>query len=536
MPGLIDSNHDSKYQKLQEFLDKWTLDRVKQMSLEDYSNVGDKDTFCYWLEFEAENLGRIGGKPSNKFGIWMRKTEKQIISEDFLFDNHYAWYRKYGETAQEAFTTVRNHIASIIESSQSGNFKNIDKIDLDSLSRWKIAFIYSNFRLMPIYKNFVVRKIAKHFEYPNFEKARLSDLHQFIAQQKAKEDDFFVFAAKQYEIATKTYDRNYYVIGSKYKDDDGKDTVSIIDYMLKRNVVATGFFWDEDFSELYNHSFYEIHKWIDDNVKDKSGKYQAGKRTLGYFLNLKPGDIIAVKSHGLFGSLTIIAYAEVKEVEGKVYEPDGNIYPEGLGHIVHVEFIESNLWIDTGLTYGQTIHHIVPGENEGHFEKIFGSYSTLEKDPINIDLVDDMQDDVDISVEEDRINEKLTEPRYRKASYTSLVSQTHNKIQIAFAKQLKLQFPSDIIRTESNYIDIKRENENEIFYYEVKPYNSAYSCIRAGIGQLLDYCYSNTAKSKKIHLRVVGTPQPLENDLKFITFIKHSLNISFDYIDFQIEK
>lgn len=535
MEGLIDSNNDLKYQKLQEFLDIWPIDRVKKMTLEEYSNVGNKDTFCYWLEFEAENLGRIGGKPSNKFGIWKRKTEKQIVSEDFLFDNQYAWYRKYGHTAQEAFLTVRNHITNIIENSQSGSFKIIDGIDLDSLSRWKIAFIYSKFKLMPIYKNVVVRKIAKHFEYPNFERARLSDLHQFIAAQKPVEEDFFVFAAKQYEIATKTYDRNYYIIGSKYEDDEGNDTVSIIDYMLKRGVVSTGFLWDEDFSELYNHSYQEIHKWIDDNIEDKSGKYPTAKRTLGFFLNLKPGDIIAVKSHGQYGNLTIIAYAEVKEVNGKVYEPDGYSFPEGLGHIVHVEFIESNLWIDTGLSYGQTIHHIIPGEKEGHFEKIFGSYSALEKDLINTDIIDEAFDDVDISVEEDRINEKQTEPQYREVSYTSLVKQTHNKIQIAFAKHLKLQYPSDIIRTESNYIDIKRENEDEIFYYEVKPYNSAYSCIRAGIGQLLDYCYSNSPKSKTIHLRVVGTSQATKKDLDFINFLKQSLNISFDYIDFKID-
>lgn len=376
---------------------------------------------------------------------------------------------------------------------------------------------------MPIYKNVVIRKIAKHFEHPNFERARLSELHQYIAEHKPDDEDFFVYAAKQYEISTKIHDRNYYIIGSKYEDDEGRDNVNIAEYMLKRNVIATGFFWQVDFSGLYNHSPQEINTWIDNNVKDKSGKYQAGKRTLGYFLNLRPGDIIAIKSHGQYGNLTIIAYAEVKEVEGKVYEWDGNDFPGGLGQIVHVEFIESDLKINTGLNYAQTIHHIIPGEKEGHFEKIFGSYSTLEID------------DDDISVEKDRINEKQIEPQYRAVSYTKFVSQTHNKIQNAFAKKLKQQFPYDVVRIESNRIDIKRENEKELFYYEVKPYNSAFICIREGIGQLLDYYYSNTSKSKKIHLRIVGTPQPFDNDLRFIDFIKRSLNISFDYIGFKIE-
>jgi hypothetical protein len=532
MAGLQPNNNEATHQKLKEFLALWTLDKVKQMTLEDYSDVGSKETFCYWIEFETEELGRIGGKPSNKFGIWKRKTDKAIVSEDFLFDKNYAWYKKYGKNPQEAFASVKNHVISIIENSQSGNFKAIDGIDLDSLARWKIAFLYSNNSLMPIYKNEVIRKIARHFKHPNFEKARLSDLHIFIVKQRPDEEDFFDWAWKQFVLAEKEFTRNYYIIGSKYEDDNGKDTVSILEYMLKRNVIATGFFWGTDFSKLYKHSYQRIYKWCDENIANKSGKYVTAKRTLGYFLQLRPGDIVAVKSHGQFGNLTIIAYAEVKEIEGKVYEPDGDDFPDGLGQIVHVEFLETSLWVDTGLSYGQTIHQIIPGEKEGHFEKIFGSYSSLENSVNENEIINDEEEEVVASAEEDRINEKQTEASYREVSYTTLVSKTHNKIQIAFAKFLKKKFPNDIIRTETSYIDVKRENPKEVYIYEVKPYNSAYSCIRAGIGQLMDYCHSNPNKSKTVHLRIVGTADALPNDLKFIEFVKSNLNLSFDYIAF----
>ena len=533
MAGLKPYNNEATHKKLNEFLAKWPLKKVQKMTLSEYSDVGSKETFCYWIEFETEELGRIGGKPSNKFGIWRRKTAKKIVSEDFLFDENYAWYRKYGNNPQQAFQTVKNNIISIIENSQSENFRDIDKIELDSLSRWKIAFLYSNYSLMPIYKNAVIRKIAQHFEHINYQKGRLSDLHTFIVKQRPKEEDFFQFSAKQYKIATQNFDRNYYIIGSKYEDENKKLSVSIMDYMIKRSVIATGYFWGEDFSHLYKHSYQEIHKWCDNNIKDKSGKYSTAKRTASYFLQLRPGDIIAVKSHGQYGNLTIIAYAEVKQVEGKVYEPDGNNFPDGLGQIVHVDFLETNLWIDTRLSYGQTIHQIIPGEKEGHFERIFGSYSTLEN---NIDESEILNNDEDTSAEEDRINEKQTEESYRQVSYTALVSKAHDKIQIAFAKSLKKDFPNDTVRTETNYIDVKRENKNEIYYYEVKPYNSAFSCIRSGIGQLLDYCHSNPSKSKSIHLRIVGTADALSNDVKFIEFIKTNLNISFDYIQFNHQK
>lgn len=530
MAGLKPNSNETTHQKLKGFLALWTLDKVKQMTLEDYSNVGSKDTFCYWIEFETEELGRIGGKPSNKFGIWKRKTDKAIISEDFLFDENYAWYKKYGRNPPEAFTTIKSHIIDIIENSLSHNFRGIDGIDLDSLAKWKIAFLYSNYSLMPIYKNLIIRKIARHFEHPNYENSRLSELHIFIVEQRPEGEDFFDWSWKQFELAEKEFERGYYIIGSKYEDDNGNDTVSIMKYMLERNVIATGFFWGVDFSHLYRHSHQQINKWCDNKIENKKGKYEAAKRTIGHFLHLKLGDIIAVKSHGQFGNLTIIAYAEVKEIKGKIYEPDADDFPEGLGQIVHVDFLETNLWVETGLTYGKTIHQIIPGAKQGHFEKIFGSYSRLENK--NEEAIFDEEEEIVASVEEDRINEKQTESSYRQVSYTTIFSKTHNKIQIAFAKFLKKKFPDDIIRTETNYIDVKRENKNEIYYYEVKPYNSAYHCIRAGIGQLLDYYHSNSATSKTVHLRIVGTPTALPNDLKFIDFVKSNLSISFDYIAF----
>lgn len=527
MAELQPNNNVSTHQKLREFLAKWNLGKIKQMTLEEYSDVGSKETFCYWVEFETEVLGRITGKPSNKFGIWKRKTDNKIVSEDFLFDENYAWYKKYGNSPQAAFTSIRELVVKIIESSQAGDFKHIDGVDLDSLFRWKIAFLYSNYSLMPIYKNERIRKIARHFEYTNFERARLSDLHAFIVKQKPQEEDFFDFAWKQNDIALKQFERNYYIIGTKYENEDGSDTLDIFPDMLAKGVISTGFLWDYDFTDLIGKSFTQIYSWIDKNIQNSYPKFSEGRRTLGFFLNLKPGDLIAVKSHGRFNKLTIIAYAIVRGENNIIY----NSQDEDLGHTIEVEFLETGLYIQTGLNYPKTIHQVTPGEKEGHFEKIFGSYSSLENEVNENEIVND-EEEVVSSAEEDRINEKQTEASYREVSYTALVSKTHNKIQIAYAKHLKMKFPNDKVRTETNYIDIKRENDSEIYYYEVKPYNSAYSCIRAGIGQLLDYCHTNPSKQKAIHLRVVGIAEATPNDLKFIDFVKGNLNLSFDYIAF----
>ena len=525
MSGLQPNDSAARHQKLKDFLSKWPMERLKSMTLEEYTDVGNHNTFCYWVEFETEPLGRIGGRPSNKFGVWKRNTGKPIKSTDFDTDGTYAWVVRYGNTAEQAFEALKVQVVSIAESALSGDFKAIDGIKYDNLVKWKIAFLYSDCKLMPIYKKDSIRKIAKRFEHPNYEKARFSELHQFILDKKPKGEDIFDFAYREFFLSKKDFARNYYVIGSKYEDDEGNDTVSIVPQMLERNVIATGWLWGQDFSHLYGHSRQKIESWCDKNIKDQTEKYTTARRTLGIFLTLKPGDLVAVKSKGNFSRLTIVAYAQVKEVDKLVYEHD----EAGLGHIIHVEFLEAGLEVDTGLNYAKTIHQITPGAKEGHFEKIFGSYASLESTASSETLDSDEGDGAE-PLEEDRINEKNTESMIRTVSYSAIISQTHNKIQNAFAKNLKEQFPDDVVRTESNYVDVKRENATDIFLYEVKPFNSAYRCIREGIGQLLDYSFSLKNSEKQVHLIIVGMVKPNDHDKKFIKFVKKGLNLPFEYI------
>jgi hypothetical protein len=524
MSGLITMHSKEAHKTLNRFIERWKIDTIKTMTLEEYNSVGSKDSFCYWLEHESEVLGLIGGTPSNKFGIWQIKNAIEGTSDDFLDDGNYKWYRKYGNTADVAFKSIRELLVTIIESAEIGNFQKIDGIDYFSLAKWKVAFIYSKNQLIPVYKKNTVRQIAKNLEFVNYSNARISALHKYIISQKEEDEDFFDFVSRQYRVAVKNQERNYYIIGSKYGDEKGNNVIDISEKMYEHNVIATGFFWNEDLSHLYGKSRGVITNWVDKNLKSKyPEKFERAKRTLSFFLKIKTGDVIAVKSHGQYGNLTIIAYAEVQEVNGKVYQHNlGN-----LGHCINVKFLEQELNKNVELSYGQTIHQIIPNLKEGHFNKIFGSYSVLEKEEIEASETDD-----NFELSESRINEKQTKSSKREVSYSTTVSNIHNKIQSAFAKHLLKEYPKDVIRTEYKFIDIIRQNKGELFYYEVKPYNTAYNRIRTAIGQLLDYYYSNPHSKKEVHLCVVGSAPITISDTKFITFIKDSLNLSFDYISF----
>lgn len=527
MKELSIQDVNEKHQKLKEFLETWPLERVQNLTLEQYTDTGNHNTFCYWLEYETEILGRIGGKPSNKFGIWKRKNNNQIVSEDFRFTNEYAWYKKYGETPEIAFESVKKVIVQIIEFSQTKQFKKINTLDLDSLVRWKIAFLYSDYNLMPIYKKDIIKILGRDFEHPNFKNESLSELHTFIVSKKEDTDDFFVFADRLYNVAKSKQKRNYYVIGTKYGNEKGEDVVDVSEEMYEKGVVSTGFFWHIDFTKLIGFDYTTIYSWMDKNIQDKSGKYDSAKRTLGYFINIKPGDLIALKSHGRFGDLTIIGYAEVLDVPD-LYSFDD----DELGHTIKVAFLEKNLKINTGLSYGQTIHQIIPNQRKGHFEKIFGSYAIENNNGedtfVEENFVDNSIDED--QVDEDRINEKATDDYLRSGTSSQIVKRTHNKIQNEFAIKLKQKYPKDSVRTEDKFIDVKRENDTEIHLYEIKPYTSVFNCIRSGIGQLIDYSFKNSKKNKTTKIYIVGNAKPNELDNNFIDYLNQKINIEFEYL------
>jgi 5-methylcytosine-specific restriction protein B len=117
-------------QLLQHFIETWPLERVRNMSLEEYNKQGSKDTFCYMLEYGTRSLGNISGTAySSKFEIYERKDKKNIAkSKDYGYDSNYTWRNRDGviKTRNEAFEYTRNIIVEVIDASKANNFRAID--------------------------------------------------------------------------------------------------------------------------------------------------------------------------------------------------------------------------------------------------------------------------------------------------------------------------------------------------------------------------------------------------------------------------
>lgn len=183
---------EKEYQLWDEFLQRFPLEKLSSLTLEEYSHVGSKETFTWWVESGLDELGSIWGSTSFKFGIYARKnTEKEFKAKQYKSDDTYAWLAKYGETRDEAFAHVRSLLVKIAESALLGDFETIEKIDLSPNYKWKLAHLYQD-RENPIALNIFKKEILAHYlqsktgEVPA--KITLSSLYQEILKLRKGED------------------------------------------------------------------------------------------------------------------------------------------------------------------------------------------------------------------------------------------------------------------------------------------------------------------------------------------------------------
>ncbi|HDZ5086199.1 TPA: McrB family protein [Campylobacter jejuni] len=187
-------NLDEK--KLQEMLDGflnfqkvWTLEKVKNMTLEEYTNIKkdnpNRDDFTFWIESKLDNLGSIWGGSAFKFGIYKRNDESQKESSNGrLYSQNYAWIAKYGNNENEAFNNIKEKIIQIIQASQDNNLEAIEKIDFGDAIKWKIAFHYQdveNIKIINIFSKNVLDLVSLN-EFK--EKLKIYQIHKKLLENK----------------------------------------------------------------------------------------------------------------------------------------------------------------------------------------------------------------------------------------------------------------------------------------------------------------------------------------------------------------
>lgn len=224
-----------------DFLEEFPIERLENLSLEEYTNLEKSNSFCYWLESRTENLGSIWGAFSDKFGIYRCKSERKG-GKKFISDGVYAWHKSYGNNAQEAFENVRKKILQVAICAKNGEFDKIDDIELLwPLYKWKIAFLYSNKKLLPMYQEKGLKWIAKKQGFELNSKTKISQIQAFLMSKKG-DSDVFSYAKSLWDewLGSDEYKK------SKGTNDEGLDVKNeFIDEILdvlryKKNVILQG--------------------------------------------------------------------------------------------------------------------------------------------------------------------------------------------------------------------------------------------------------------------------------------------------------
>lgn len=189
-------------QKWEEFQKIWDIEKVRKMTLEQYSKAkknlkdGDEDSFTYWIETTLDFLGEISGgnAATSSGGIYNKDKEDVCTIKGCIESDGYAWYQKYGDTKEDAFKKIKGYILEVIDYSKKNQFDSIDNIEFSPIFKWKVAFCYQDIndpKMIPIYKEEVLRRIVEQECKKDPKEMTIAEMYRTIIHKKPSGKDIF---------------------------------------------------------------------------------------------------------------------------------------------------------------------------------------------------------------------------------------------------------------------------------------------------------------------------------------------------------
>jgi len=170
-----------------QFLQRWPIEALDQMTLAQYAQAGDKDSFVNWLETGTDSLGSMWGGSSFKFGVYSRKDQTPKSDGNGLrYTQDYAWLGKYGDSPEAAFQKVLAIIVQVAKAARKGDLVNVEAADLGIVTKWKIAFLYQDSKspcVLPIFKKESLQAITS----PDKRKSCSAMHAHFMAQRQGQD-------------------------------------------------------------------------------------------------------------------------------------------------------------------------------------------------------------------------------------------------------------------------------------------------------------------------------------------------------------
>ena len=103
------------------FLSEWPVDRVRSMTLDEYTNLNRSDAFVYWLEKTTEKLGSIWGGSAFKWGTCQRNPDSDKSgSPSWGADHTHSLHKRGGCFDLQVTLSIHERLQDVIEAVQPG--------------------------------------------------------------------------------------------------------------------------------------------------------------------------------------------------------------------------------------------------------------------------------------------------------------------------------------------------------------------------------------------------------------------------------
>lgn len=142
-------DRQSHYRKLERlrngFVKLFPLSRIATLTLEEYvvgKRINGKlntNSFCYWLEWKTEELGKMQGARADKFGLYCDKKTQG-----------YKYIKKFAN-ANRALSSLKTEISNLIQFARSASLKDIKSVKLSPMFKGKILFLHYPNRFINIF-------------------------------------------------------------------------------------------------------------------------------------------------------------------------------------------------------------------------------------------------------------------------------------------------------------------------------------------------------------------------------------------------
>src|SRR5579884_4040509 len=126
---------DDMRQLREDFVKHFPMEKLGDMTLEEYGGGKEYDGFCYWIETKTKPLGSISGGSSYKFGVYLGE------------DQQWHYNMNKFQSPEDALAELKNGLIALINAVQKGEFDKLDEIksrlpgDFNALTS-KMLYLY----------------------------------------------------------------------------------------------------------------------------------------------------------------------------------------------------------------------------------------------------------------------------------------------------------------------------------------------------------------------------------------------------------